>query len=392
MSTKADDDVDQINELDELLRQLRELEEEKRYVQMENKRLQEEIERLKKELNRMKLPPLLIGTIEDIVDERRVVIRSSTGPSFLVYASEHIPREKLAPGTRVALNKATLSVISVIPEAYDPTIIASEISTKPNVTYEEIGGLSEQIREIREMIELPLLNPDIFRKVGVDPPTGVLLVGPPGTGKTLLAKAVANSTNATFIRIVASELVRKYIGEGARLVRELFDLARKRAPSIIFIDELDAIGARRVDSSTSGDREVQRTLMQLLAEIDGFEPLGNIKIIAATNRPDTLDEALIRPGRFDRIIEIPLPDSSGREEILKIHIKKMNLKNVNLKEIASITEGFAGADLKAVTVEAGMFAVRELRDFITQTDFIKAVEKIRAQRESGKPADLGMYV
>jgi len=260
------------------------------------------------------------------------------------------------------------------------------------VTYEEIGGLSEQIREIREMIELPLLNPDIFRKVGVDPPTGVLLVGPPGTGKTLLAKAVANSTNATFIRIVASELVRKYIGEGARLVRELFDLARKRAPSIIFIDELDAIGARRVDSSTSGDREVQRTLMQLLAEIDGFEPLGNIKIIAATNRPDTLDEALIRPGRFDGIIEIPLPDSSGREEILKIHTKKMNLKNVNLKEIASTTEGFAGADLKAVTVEAGMFAVRELRDFITQTDFIKAVEKIRAQRESGKPADLGMYV
>jgi len=392
MSTKTDDDVDQINELDELLRQLRELEEEKRYTQMENKRLQEEIERLKKELNRMKLPPLLIGTIEDIVDERRVVIRSSTGPSFLVYASEHIPREKLTPGTRVALNKATLSVISVIPEAYDPTVVASEISTKPNVTYDEIGGLSEQIKEIREMIELPLLNPDIFRKVGVDPPTGVLLVGPPGTGKTLLAKAVANSTNATFIRIVASELVRKYIGEGARLVRELFDLARKRAPSIIFIDELDAIGARRIDSSTSGDREVQRTLMQLLAEIDGFEPLGNIKIIAATNRPDTLDEALIRPGRFDRIIEIPLPNAGGREEILRIHTKKMNLKDVNIKEIASITEGFAGADLKAVTVEAGMFAIRELRDFVMQNDFIKAVEKIRAQRDSGKPTDLGMYV
>lgn len=359
---------------------------------MENKRLQEEIEKLRKELNRMKLPPLLIGTIEDLVDERRVVIRSSTGPSFLVYASEHIPKEKLSVGARVALNKATLSVISIIPDAYDPTVVASEISERPNVTYEEIGGLSEQIKEIREMIELPLLNPDIFRKVGVEPPTGVLLVGPPGTGKTLLAKAVANSTNATFIRIVASELVRKYIGEGARLVRELFNLARKRAPSIIFIDELDAIGARRIDSSTSGDREVQRTLMQLLAEIDGFEPLGNIKIIAATNRPDTLDEALIRPGRFDRIIEIPLPDQHGREEILKIHVKKMNIRDVDLKEIASITEGFAGADLKAVTVEAGMFAIRESRDYVTHIDFIKAVEKIRIQRNSNKPTDLGMYV
>ncbi len=386
--------MDEINDVEEVLRQLRVSEEEKRYTELENKRLQDENEKLKKELNRMKLPPLLIGSVEDIVDERRIVIRSSTGPSFLVYTSEHIPREKLTVGARVALNKATLSVISVIPEAYDPTIVASEISEKPNVTYSDIGGLEEQIKEIREMVELPLLNPEIFKRVGVDPPTGVLLVGSPGTGKTLLAKAVANNTNATFIRVVASELVRKYIGEGARLVRELFDLARKKAPSIIFIDEMDAIGSRRIDSSTSGDREVQRTLMQLLAEIDGFEPLGNIKLVAASNRPDTLDEALMRPGRFDRIIEIPLPDSKGRAQILKIHSKKMNLKDVDLKKVADITEGFSGADLKAVTVEAGMFAIREGNDFVSRKDMINAVEKIKLQknRSAKQGNNLEMFV
>ncbi len=386
--------MDEINDVEEVLRQLRVSEEEKRYTELENKRLQDENEKLKKELNRMKLPPLLIGSVEDIVDERRIVIRSSTGPSFLVYTSEHIPREKLTVGARVALNKATLSVISVIPEAYDPTVVASEISEKPNVTYSDIGGLEEQIKEIREMVELPLLNPEIFKRVGVDPPTGVLLVGSPGTGKTLLAKAVANNTNATFIRVVASELVRKYIGEGARLVRELFDLARKKAPSIIFIDEMDAIGSRRIDSSTSGDREVQRTLMQLLAEIDGFEPLGNIKLVAASNRPDTLDEALMRPGRFDRIIEIPLPDSKGRAQILKIHSKKMNLKDVDLKKVADITEGFSGADLKAVTVEAGMFAIREGNDFVSRKDMTNAVEKIKLQknRSAKQGNNLEMFV
>ncbi|MEL9914972.1 MAG: AAA family ATPase, partial [Thermoplasmatales archaeon] len=297
-------------------------------------------------------------------------------------------------GTRVALNKATLSVISVIPEAYDPAVVAAEISEKPSVTFDDIGALDQQIREIKEMVELPLLNPDIFRKVGIDPPTGVLLVGAPGTGKTLLAKAVAHNTNATFIRVVASELVRKYIGEGARLVRELFDLAKKKAPSIIFIDELDAIGSRRIDSSTSGDREVQRTLMQLLAEIDGFEPLGNVKLIGATNRPDTLDEALMRPGRFDRIIEIPLPSREGRIEILKIHTRKMNLKDVDLAKIADITEGFSGADLRASVVEAGMFAIREGRDFVTNRDLLKGVEKMNLQRnrQAAQKGNLEMFV
>ncbi|MEM0128162.1 MAG: proteasome-activating nucleotidase [Thermoplasmatales archaeon] len=377
-----------------MLKQLKTAEEERKYIELENKRLSEEVDRLKRELNRLKLPPLLIGSIEDVIDERRVVIRSSTGPSFLVYASEHIPAEKLTVGTRVALNKATLSVISVIPEAYDPAVVAAEISEKPSVTFDDIGALRQQIQEIKEMVELPLLNPEIFRKVGIDPPTGVLLVGAPGTGKTLLAKAVAHNTNATFIRVVASELVRKYIGEGARLVRELFDLAKKKAPSIIFIDELDAIGSRRIDSSTSGDREVQRTLMQLLAEIDGFEPLGNIKLIGATNRPDTLDEALMRPGRFDRIIEIPLPSKSGRLEILKIHTRKMNLKDVDLGKIAEITDGFSGADIRASVIEAGMFAIREGRDYVTSSDLVKGVEKMNVQRnkQTAQKGNLEMFV
>lgn len=363
-------------EKDEYLKQVRMLESEKKFLESELKRMQYENDQLKRELNRMKAPPLLLGYIEDVLNDKKVVVRSSTGPSFVVGASEHIPSEKLKAGARVALNKTTLAIIGVLPESYDPSVVASEIVTKPDVTYADIGGLEEQIREVKETVELPLLKPDLFKKVGIEPPKGILLVGPPGTGKTLLAKAVANSTNATFIRTVGSELVRKYIGEGARLVRELFDLARAKSPSILFIDEIDAIGSRRLDISTSGDREVQRTLMQLLAEMDGFDPLGNVKIIAATNRPDILDEALTRPGRFDRIIEIPLPNEEAREKIFKIHTRKMNLVDVNLSYLAKITPGMSGADIKAVCTEAGMNAIRDGRDYVILTDFAKAIEKI----------------
>ncbi|MEM0150507.1 MAG: proteasome-activating nucleotidase, partial [Thermoplasmata archaeon] len=316
-------------EREEFLKQLRMLESEKRYLENEIKRLQFELDQMRRELNRLRAPPLLLGNVEDVLSDRKVVVRSSTGPSFVVNVSENVPSEKLKSGVRVALNKTTLAVIGILPESYDPSVVASEIIDKPDVTYDDIGGLDEQLKEVRETVELPLLHPELFRKVGIEPPKGILLIGLPGTGKTLIAKAVAHHTNATFIRTVGSELVRKYIGEGARLVRELFELAREKSPSILFIDEIDAIGARRMDLSTSGDREVQRTLMQLLAEIDGFDPLGNVKIIAATNRPDILDEALIRPGRFDRIIEIPLPDENAREQIFKIHTRKMNVKDIN---------------------------------------------------------------
>jgi len=364
-------------EKEEFLKHLRMLESEKRYLENEIRRLQFELDQMKRELNRLRAPPLLLGNVEDVLSDKKVVVRSSTGPSFVVNVSENVPHDKLKSGVRVALNKTTLAVIGVLPESYDPSVVASEIITKPDVTYDDIGGLDSQLREVRETVELPLLHPELFKKVGIEPPKGILLIGPPGTGKTLVAKAVAHHTNATFIRTVGSELVRKYIGEGARLVRELFDLAREKSPSILFIDEIDAIGARRMDLSTSGDREVQRTLMQLLAEIDGFDPLGNVKIIAATNRPDILDEALIRPGRFDRIIEIPLPDENAREKIFRIHTRKMNIRDVEISALAKETNGLSGADIKAICTEAGMNAIREMRDYVTMIDFIKAIEKVK---------------
>ena len=378
-------------EKEDFLKQIRSLESEKRFLEGELKRLQYEIEQLRRELNRLKAPPLLLGSIEDVLNDKKVVVRSSTGPSFVVNVSDQIPPEKLKSGVRVALNKTTLAVIGILPESYDPAVVSAEIIEKPNITYEDIGGLDEQIKEVRETVELPLTHPELFKKVGIEPPKGVLLIGPPGTGKTLLAKAVAHHTNATFIRTVGSELVRKYIGEGARLVRELFDLAREKAPSILFIDEIDAIGSRRLDLSTSGDREVQRTLMQLLAEMDGFDPLGDVKIIAATNRPDILDEALIRPGRFDRIIEIPLPNLEARKQIFRIHTRSMNLKDVDIDLLAKNTEGFSGADIKAVCTEAGMNAIRDLRDFVTMKDFQYGIEKIRKSEKSEREISGHMF-
>jgi proteasome regulatory subunit len=368
----------------ELNRQLKIVEDEKKFLEAELKRLQIELERTKRELNRMRAPPLLLGYVEDVLSDKKAVVKSTTGPSFVVGLSEFIAPTKVKAGARVALNKTTLAVIGVLPESYDPSVIAAEIITKPGVSYEDIGGLESQILEIKETVETPLLNPDIYKKIGIDPPKGVLLIGPPGTGKTLLAKAVANNTNATFIRTVGSELVRKYIGEGARLVREMFDLAKEKAPSILFIDEIDAIGARRQDASTSGDREVQRTLMQLLAEMDGFDPLGNVKIVAATNRPDILDEALVRPGRFDRIIDIPAPNEDARVQIFRIHTKKMNLKDIDYLVLSKKTNNMSGADIKAICTEAGMFAIREKRDYITMYDFEKAIKKVSTQEENNK--------
>jgi proteasome regulatory subunit len=258
----------------------------------------------------------------------------------------------------------------------------------PQETYVDIGGLDPQINEIREAVELPLKRPELFQKIGITPPKGVLLHGPPGTGKTLLAKAVAHETNAHFMRIVGSELVQKYIGEGARLVRELFDLAKKKAPTIIFIDEIDAVGASRTEANTSGDREVQRTLMQLLAGMDGFEDRGDVKIIGATNRIDILDRALLRPGRFDRIIEIPLPTEEGRLSILKVHCRTLTIDDkVDLAAIARMTEGKNGADLKAICMEAGMFAIRKERPAITQENFIAAIAKVGLDFNRG-PVDV----
>jgi proteasome regulatory subunit len=368
----------------ELVEESRRVEGEKRFVEGELIRLQKELKRLKAELERLKAPPLIIGQIKDVLADGRVVVKSSTGPDFIVSTSDYVSPDLLIAGARVALNKQTLAVMGVLPPSLDPIVVGAEIIEKPETMYDDIGGLRDQIVEVREAVEDPLLRPDLYKKVGIDPPKGVLLVGPPGTGKTLLAKAVAKQTNATFIRFVGSELVQKYIGEGARLVRELFDLARQKAPSIVFIDEIDSIGAKRLELATSGDREVQRTLMQLLAELDGFNPLGEVKIIGATNRPDILDEALLRPGRFDRIIDIPMPNFDARVEIFKIHTKRMNLDDsVNPDELGSKSDGATGADIKAICTEAGMFAIRDNRDVVTMTDFEKAIMKVLDEGPQG---------
>ena len=367
----------------ELLEEIRRVEGEKRYVESELFRLQKELKRMRSEMERLKSPPLIIGSIKDVLADGRVVVKSSTGPDFIVSTSEYVPVEDLEVGARVALNKQTLAVMGVLPPSLDPIVIGAEILDKPNVSYKEIGGLDEQILEVREAVEDPLLRPELYKKVGIEPPRGVLLVGPPGTGKTLLAKAVAHQTSATFIRLVGSELVQKYIGEGARLVRELFELAREKAPSIVFIDELDSIGAKRLEVATSGDREVQRTLMQLLAELDGFNPIGDVKIIGATNRPDILDEALLRPGRFDRIIEIPIPNFEARTAIFRIHTMRMNVdQSVQPNELAAKTDTATGADIKAICMEAGMFAIRDNRDMVTTCDFERAIVKVLETEDS----------
>lgn len=360
-----------------LMEELQSAENDKRLSDSELFRLQKDLARIRTELERLKSPPLIIGTLKDVLPDNRVVVKSSTGPDFIVSVSTYCPVEDLIPGARVSLNKQSLSVMSVLPAPLDPVVTGAEIVDKPMITYDDIGGLKQQMLELREAVEDPLLRPELYKKVGIEPPKGVLLVGPPGTGKTLMAKAVANATQATFIRLVGSELVQKYIGEGARLVRELFELAKEKAPSIVFIDELDSVGAKRLDVSTSGDREVQRTLMQLLAELDGFTPMSNVKIIGATNRPDILDDALLRPGRFDRIVEIGLPDESGRAEIFKIHLAHMNVDgDVNTVKLSELTDGASGAEIKSICTEAGMLAIRDNRDTVTMDDFLKAKIKV----------------
>ncbi|MHA1723560.1 MAG: proteasome-activating nucleotidase [Promethearchaeota archaeon] len=362
-----------------LEKRLRNLETEKQLLDAERLRLEQELHSLRNEIDRLREPPLVTATVIDVLDDNgRAIVKSSTGPSFVVNTSRKVKNEKLDPGMRVALNQRTFAIMEVLPMKLDPLVKGMElIDSVPNVSYNDVGGLDEQLQEVRETVELPLKRPDLFKNIGIEPPKGVLLHGPPGTGKTLVAKAVAHETDATFIRIIGSELVQKFIGEGARLVREVFSLAKQKAPTILFIDELDAIGSQRLQIATSGDREVQRTLMQLLSELDGFEQRGDVKIIGATNRIDILDPALLRPGRFDRIIEFPIPSEEGREAIFKIHIRNLRIdERVDVKKFVNLTEGATGADIKAICIEAGMFAIRKEADIITFEDFIDAVNKV----------------
>ncbi|RPG69474.1 MAG: AAA family ATPase [Euryarchaeota archaeon TMED99] len=383
LAAKTDAELDKLEEdYQKLLEVSENLINERSYLETEIRTLKKRATRLDDEVRLLKTPPLIIGHLQDVLDDRTAIVRSSNGTVFQVSLNQRLEPEKLKPGTRVALNQDTLAVIEVLHEAWDPMVSGAEMVEKPDITYDSVAGLDEQVKTVREAIELPLLEPELFTKVGITPPKGILLVGPPGCGKTLLAKAVAHQTDATFIRMVGSELAQKYIGEGGRMVRELFSLAKEKSPSIIFLDEIDAIGAKRLDGSTSGDREVQRTLMQLLAELDGFDSLEDVKIIAATNRPDILDDALLRPGRFDRIVTIPLPDANGRKAILKLHTSNMSTSRIQLKAIVEKTEGYSGAELKATCVEAGMIAIRDKRGKITQADLLKAVERIQTKKST----------
>ena len=341
---------------------------------------------LKRENNQLKRMPLFVAVVIDLLGKGEVYLRQQgNNQEYITHVNDEI-FSQLKPGTKVAVNNA-LSIVRIVGNIFDSRVRVMELEESPDMTFDHVGGLEKEIEEVREAVEYPLTKPEIFARVGVEPPKGILLYGPPGTGKTLIAKAVAHEAKATFIRMSGSELVHKYIGEGAQLVRELFSLAREKAPTIVFIDEIDAVGSTRTNDGTSGSAEVQRTLMQLLAEMDGFDNRGDVRIMSATNRVDMLDPALLRPGRFDRVIAIPLPDKAGRKAILKIHSKKMTLIDVDLDRIVEMTENATGADLQAVCREAGMMAVRKEADGVSQEDFEKAVRKVKAE----VIADLRMY-
>jgi 26S proteasome regulatory subunit T4 len=342
----------------------------------------EECEKTEEHIGALQSVGQMIGEVLKGLDRDRYMVKTSQGPRYVVGVRNTIPRTALVPGTRVALDITTLTIMRTLPREVDPTVYAMSVESPGEVSFDQIGGLADQIRELREVIELPIKNPEMFRRVGVTPPKGVLLYGAPGTGKTLLARAVANALESNFLTVVSSAIIEKYIGESSRMIREMFAYAKSHQPCVIFMDEIDAIGGKRSSDSTSSDREVQRTLMELLNQMDGFEELGRVKIIMATNRPDILDPALLRPGRLDRKIEISLPTDQGRLEILKIHSDKMAKRgSIDYEALVKLSHGFNGADLRNVCSEAGMLAIRDERDFVTQDDFTKSVRKIGEQKK-----------
>jgi len=352
--------------------------------------LVDQVDTLERQNETLKTSSLYIATTEELLDDGVVIKQHGNNQEVLTEVSPQL-RSEIEAGDRVAINDS-FTVKQTLDSEKDARTQAMQIEGSPDVTYDDIGGLESQIREVREAVEEPLLNAEQFREVGIDPPSGVLLHGPPGTGKTMLAKAVANETDATFIKMAGSELVQKFIGEGAKLVRDLFELASEREPAIVFIDEIDAIASKRTESKTSGDAEVQRTMMQLLSEMDGFEDRGEIRIIAATNRFDMLDRAILRPGRFDRLIEVPEPDRAGRERILEIHTQEMSLNDeVDLAEWADETAGFTGAELASLATEAGMFAIRDGRTDVTAGDFADALDKVEAADEDSVGTPVAFY-
>lgn len=362
-------------------------------TEAEVEELQEEIDNLKRRVGRLdreneklKQPPLFVASVLDCLDGNEVIIRQHGNEQEAITEVTEEVYEQLNFNDRVVIDNS-LNIVRKIPSENHSDAKAFQVNTTPDTTYSDIGGLTDEITEVREAIEKPIANPDIFETVGIDPPSGVLLHGPPGTGKTMLAKAVANNTDSTFLSLAGSDLAKKFVGEGAQLVKSIFEAAKEEAPTIVFIDEIDAIAAKRTDSKTSGDGEIQRTLIQLLNEMDGFSDAEDVAIVGATNRLDMLDEAILRPGRFDRKIEVGEPDVDARKEIFEVHTRDMNLsESVSLHALAKKTTEMTGADIESVCTEAGMLCIRDEREEITQSDFDKAYSKITEDKQADMDA------
>ena len=351
---------------------------EKEYIQNKKGNIKEDenAEEEKNLIETLRGTPIHIGTLEEMINEEKAIV-SLSGEEFYVNILSIVDKEQLELGCNVLLRDNTHHVVGILADEADPLLNVMKVDKAPTETYGDVGGLEQQIREIKEAVELPLTHPELYEEIGIKPPKGVILYGEPGTGKTLLAKAVANETSATFFRVVGSELVQKYSGEGPKLVRELFRLANEHAPSIVFIDEIDSIGHKRIETSSGGHREVQRTMLELLNQLDGFDTNNEVKVILATNKIESLDPALIRPGRIDRKIHFPFPDIDTKRRIFQIHTSKMNLdEDVNLEEFILSKDELSGADIKAITTEAGLLALRDRRKTVSQQDFRKAKEKV----------------
>lgn len=335
--------------------------------------------------------PIMLGTMEEIVDDGHCIVSTPhTGETYVSVLSI-VDRDLLEPGCTVLLHYKAMAVVGILSEQTDPSLNVMKVDKAPPETYADIGGLEKQIQEIKESVELPLTHPELYEEVGISPPKGVILYGPPGTGKTLLAKAVANETSATFMRVVGSELIKKYLGEGPKLVREIFQFAEENSPCIVFIDEIDAIGSKRYSARSSGTREIQRTMIELLTQLDGFEERSEVKVIMATNQIDALDPALIRPGRIDRKIELPLPDLKTKRRIFSIQTEKMTIgEDVDFELIITAKDEMSGADIKALCTEAGLLALRERRMKVTQKDFESAKENVLRKKKQGIPD--GIYL
>ena len=351
---------------------------EKEYIQNKKGNIKEDenAEEEKNLIETLRGTPIHIGTLEEMINEEKAIV-SLSGEEFYVNILSIVDKEQLELGCNVLLRDNTHHVVGILADEADPLLNVMKVDKAPTETYGDVGGLEQQIREIKEAVELPLTHPELYEEIGIKPPKGVILYGEPGTGKTLLAKAVANETSATFFRVVGSELVQKYSGEGPKLVRELFRLANEHAPSIVFIDEIDSIGHKRIETSSGGHREVQRTMLELLNQLDGFDTNNEVKVILATNKIESLDPALIRPGRIDRKIHFPFPDSVTKRRIFQIHTSKMNMDDdVNLEEFIMAKDELSGADIKAIATEAGLLALRDRRKTVNQQDFRTAKEKV----------------